>query len=102
MLLDTGIKDVMLFHEKLHGKLRQLRSRGQDFNLNAGGRDRLLVVEMPSVSVGPLLRSKQKAYVWITPKDKLRDFDGLLGPAALEATIVGFDFDRDILWFETN
>ena len=101
MLLDTGTRDLILFERRLKGGLRRLHVRGQEPNLNAGGRDRLAEVEMESVSVGPLSRRKQRAYVWSTPEDGLRSFDGLLGPAAFGATVVGFDFDRHVISLET-
>jgi len=101
MLLDTGTRDLILFERRLKGGLRRLHVRGQEPNLNAGGRDRLAEVEMESVSVGPLSRRKQRAYVWSTPEDGLRSFDGLLGPAAFGASVVGFDFDRHVISLET-
>lgn len=102
ILLDTGTRDLMLFARRLRGSLQQLRPRAQDFNLNAAGEDRLTEVEMPSVSLGPLSRRKQKAYVWATPEDQLRGFDGLLGPTAFGAVVVGFDFDRHVISLETR
>ena len=86
MLLDTGTKDLMLFQRRLPGSLKQLHIHGRDFNLNAGGKDTLAEVELQSVNVGPISRHKQKAYIWTTPGDNLRNFDGLLGPTALGAT----------------
>jgi len=102
MLLDTGTKDLMLFQRRLGGSLKQLHIRSRDFNLNAGGKDTLAEVEMQSVNVGPISRHKQKAYVWTTPERNLRNFDGLLGPTALGATAVAFDFDRHLVSFETR
>ena len=102
VLLDTGTKDLLLFDRRLRGGLRQLRFRAQDFNLNAGGKDRLSAVKIPSVKMGPLTRRKQTAYVWATPEDHLRSFDGLLGPVAFGATVVAFDFDRHVLSFQTQ
>jgi predicted aspartyl protease len=102
MLLDTGTKDLMLFERRLRGALQKLSVRGQDFNLNAGGQDRLTEVEIQSVNVGLISRRRQKAYVWMTPEDGLRNFDGLLGPAALGATVVAFDFDRLAVSLETR
>jgi predicted aspartyl protease len=102
ILLDTGTRDLMLFERRLRGTLQDLRARRQDFNLNAGGQDRLAEVEMQSIRVGPLFRRTQKAYVWCTSEDSLRSFDGLLGPAALGATVVGFDFDRHVVSLDTR
>lgn len=102
MLLDTGTKDLMLFERLLRGSLQQLRIRAQDFNLNAGGKDRLAEVELQSVGVGPIARRKQKAYIWSTPGDNLRAFDGLLGPAALGASVVAFDFDQHKVSLKTH
>jgi predicted aspartyl protease len=100
MLLDTGTKDLMLFQRRLGGSLKQLHIHARDFNLNAGGKDTLAEVELQSVNVGPISRHKQKAYIWTTPGDNLRNFDGLLGPAALGATGVAFDFERHRVSFE--
>jgi predicted aspartyl protease len=102
MLLDTGTRDLMLFQRRLGGGLKQLRICRQDFNLNAGGKDSLAEVEMQSVNVGPMSRHKQKAFVWMTPEQNLRNFDGLLGPTALGATAVAFDFDRHLVSFEAR
>jgi predicted aspartyl protease len=102
VLLDTGTRDLMLFEGRLRGSLRQLRTRAREFTLNAGGQDRITEVEMQSVNVGQLCRRKQKAYVWATPEDQLRSFDGLLGPAAFGAAVVGFDFDRHLISVETR
>jgi predicted aspartyl protease len=102
VLLDTGTKDLMLFQRRLAGSLKQLHIQVQTFNLNVGGKDAVAEVEIPSVNVGPMSRHKQKAYVWTTPERNLRNFDGLLGPTALGATAVAFDFDRHLVSFETR
>jgi len=102
VLLDTGTKDLMLFQRRLAGRLKQLHIQGQDFNLNVGGKDTVAEIEMPSVNVGPVSRHKQKAYLWTPPDRNLRNFDGLLGPTALGATKVAFDFDRKVVSFEVR
>lgn len=102
MLLDTGTKDLMLFQRRLGGSLKQLHIRDRDSNLNAGGKDTVAVVEMQSVYVGTITRRKQKAYVWTTPERDLRNFDGLLGPTAIGATAVAFDFDRRVVSFQSR
>jgi len=102
MLLDTGTKDLMLFQRRLGGSLKQLHIHSRDFNLNAGGKDTLAEVELQAVNVGEISRHKQKAYIWTTPERNLRNFDGLLGPTALGATGVAFDFDRHVVSFETR
>jgi predicted aspartyl protease len=100
MLLDTGTKDIMLFKRRLRGNLRHLRVQDKDSTLNAGGRDNLAVVEVSSVNLGPFSWKKRKAYVWDTLPDQLRDFDGMVGPAALNAQVVAFDFDRHVISLE--
>jgi hypothetical protein len=99
VLLDTGTRDVMLFERRLGASLRKLPVQEYDVNTNAGGKDRLAKVELPSLRVGALLRRRQKASIWRTREDYLRGFDGLLGPAAIGATVVGFDFDRHVISF---
>lgn len=102
ILLDTGTKDLTLFDRRIGGMRQRLRVLGKDFNVTAGGRDPLVAVEMDSANVGPIFRRKQKAFVLTTSEERMRDFDGVLGPAALGASAVAFDFDRHILSFETR
>jgi predicted aspartyl protease len=97
MLLDTGTRDMMLFKRRLRGDLQQLPVKDKDFNLNAGGRDSLEVVEVPGVNLGPFSWKKRKGYLWDTLPDQLRDFDGMIGPGALDAQVVAFDFDRRVI-----
>lgn len=101
MLLDTGIKDLMLFQPRLAGSLAHLQIKAKGSYLNAGGWDTVGEVEMHSVTVGPTLRHKQKAYLWATSERNL-GFDGLLGPIALGATAVAFDFDRQVVSFDVR
>ena len=102
VLLDTGTKDLTLFDRRVSGMLRRLRVLGNDSNVTAGGRDTLLAVEMNSINVGRILLRKQKAYILTTREENLRGFDGVLGPAALGASAVAFDFDRNTVSFETR
>jgi len=102
LLLDTGTKDLTLFERRLGGMRQRLRVLGKDFNITAGGRDPLAVVQMDSVNVGPVFREKQKAFVLATSEEDIRDFDGILGPAALGASALAFDFDRHMVFFETR
>jgi predicted aspartyl protease len=102
MLLDTGSKDLTLFGRRLGGMRQRWRVLGKDFNISAGGRDPLMLVELDSVSVGPVFRRKQKAFVLTMSEENMRDFDGILGPAALGAIAVAFDFDRHLVSFETR
>lgn len=99
ILLDTGTKDLMLFERRLGAKLRNLPVRDRSVYINAGGEDRLADVELPSVSLGAFVRRRQRALIWSTREDYLRSFDGLLGPTALGATVVVFDFDRHLVSF---
>lgn len=102
ILLDTGTKDLTLFDRRIGGMLQRLHVLGKDFNVTAGGQDPLVAVEMDSVNVGPIFRRKQKAFVLTTSEERTRGFDGVLGPAALGASAVAFDFDRHIVSFETR
>lgn len=102
ILLDTGIKDLMLFKGRLRGTLQHLQSRAQEVNLNPGGQDRLTEVELETVRTGALSRERQKAYVWTTPEDHLRNIDGMLGPTALGIAVIRFDFNRHTVSLESR
>jgi predicted aspartyl protease len=102
VLLDTGSKDLTFFDQRINKTQQGLRRLGWDVHFSAGGQEALAVVEVDTVSVGPILRRKQKAYVLAAPEENLRDFDGVLGPAALGVTALVFDFGRHAVSFETR
>jgi|SRR5215469_11164669 len=102
VLLDTGTRDLTLFDRRGGDMLHLLRVLGKDLNVTAGGRDALVAIEMDSINVGPIFLPKQKAYVLTTSEEDLRDFDGVLGPIALGASAVTFDFDGHNISFETR
>ena len=102
MLLDTGTKDITLFWPRLKGSLRQIRLRSEDVTINAGGSGKSSKIEIPSLWLGSLARSQQAAYVLTTSETDLRDFDGMLGPVALGAIAVEFDFERNIITLLTR
>jgi predicted aspartyl protease len=102
MLFDTGTKDITLFRPRLKGSLQQIRLRSEDATINAGGSSQINKVVIPSLQLGSISRREQDAYVWTTPEAELRDFDGMLGPAALGAIAVEFDFDRNIITMLTR
>ena len=102
VLLDTGTKDFVLFDRRVRDILPRLRIRGRNFNVTAGGSEGVVAVEMDSINVGRILLRKQKAYILTTPEENLRGFDGVIGPAALNARTVTFDFDRHTVSFETR
>jgi predicted aspartyl protease len=102
MLLDTGSKDITLFRPRLKGSLQQIRLRSEDVTINAGGSANSSEIVIPSLRLGSLARSQQSAYVLTTSETDLRDFDGMLGPVALGAIAVEFDFDRNIFILRTR
>ena len=102
VLLDTGTRDLTLFDRRVGGMLHGLRVLGKDLNVTAGGRNALVAVEMESINLGQIFLRKQKAYVLTASEEDLRDFDGVLGPAALGASAVAFDFERHTVSFDTR
>lgn len=102
MLLDTGTRDITLFQPRLKGSMQQIRAGDEDVTVNAGGSGRISKFVIPSLRLGSIYRSQQNAYVWATPQVELRDFDGMIGPAALGVRAVEFDFDRNVISFLTR
>ena len=102
MLLDTGTKDITLFRPRLKGSLQQIRLRSEDVTINAGGSGKSSEIVIPLLRLGSLARSQQAAYVLTTSETDLRDFDGMLGPVAVGAIAVEFDFERNIITLLTR
>jgi predicted aspartyl protease len=102
VIVDTGTKDLMLFRQRLRGKLRELHTTSETYNVNAGGRDRIAQVAIPTLRFGAIAWTGQTAYLWTGTEDQMRDFDGLLGPRAVGIKVLAFDFDRRLVSFETH
>ena len=102
MLLDTGTKDITLFQVRLKGSLRQAGVSSEDLTVNAGGSSQINKVVIPSLRLGSISRTKQNVYVWTIPETELRDFDGMVGPAALGVGAMEFDFDRNTITLLTR
>jgi predicted aspartyl protease len=102
MLLDTGTKDITLFRTRLKGSLQQIRLRSEDVTINAAGSSQIAKVVIPSLQLGSISRRKKDAYLLTTPEAELRDFDGMLGPTALGAVAVEFDFKRSVITLLTR
>ena len=102
MLFDTGTRDITLFRPRLKGSLKQIRLRSEDVTINAGGSGTSSEIVIPSLRLGSLARSQQAAYVLTTSETDLRDFDGILGPVALGAIAVEFNFDRNVITLLTR
>jgi hypothetical protein len=93
---EPGLK-IRFFTARVHASISSLATRRTEVTLNAGGEDRLEEVELPEVHIAGTVFRNQRAFLWKTPPDNMRDFDGLLGPTALGVTRVQFDFEQRTL-----
>ena len=97
VLLDTGTNDIRFFTARVHANISSLATRHTAVTLNAGGEDRLEEVKLSELHIAGTVFRNQRAFLWKTPPDNMRDFDGLLGPTALGVTRVQFDFEQRAL-----
>jgi hypothetical protein len=100
MLFDTGTDAVQLFAVKDAGWLAELPSRGVVSGVSVGGKESLKQVALEKVSLPGGDFGGRVAMVSRPMAGARRDFDGLLGPAALGMRRIGIDLERQVFLWE--
>jgi len=99
MLIDTASSGLMLFHTRIRDRLHMSEIVGERKSSNMGGDFRRQQVVLPTIDLGAANFTHQTGFVVDDQVDGGREFDGLLGPAALGMTRVAFDFEHGIFWW---
>jgi hypothetical protein len=94
LLLDTAASGILLFQSRIRSRLPQLISLGERKALNMGGYFRLQSVLLATTNVGETDFGRRNAFIVEDQEDESPDFDGLLGPAALDLKQIAFDLQR--------
>jgi predicted aspartyl protease len=100
VLIDTGSSGLMLFHTRIRSRIRGVEIVGERRSSNMGGDFRRQQVVLPTINLGAGNFTHQTGFVVDDQVDGGREFDGLLGPAALGMTQVAFDFQHGVFWWK--
>ena len=100
LTLDTGMKGILLYEERLHKRVPNLRTKG-DTNLVAWG-DRMFAkkVELEHIRVGNKEIPHPEALLVRGSANLPPEIDGVLGVDCLHARRMYFDFNKNILSWE--
>jgi len=96
VVVDTGLQGILLYKHRLHKRLPKMRIEGESTNA-AMGRLRATQVRLPGVQIVGAQVAITVFLIDGPDEDALSGVDGYLGPAALQAKRVEFDFDAGVL-----
>jgi predicted aspartyl protease len=98
VLVDTGFEYFLLYKDRVHGALPHLHTQGEPRDAILG-RLQAVQVELPGVEIAGAQRVTPVLLIDGPGNAALSGVDGYLGPAALHARRVEFDFaGRTVRW----
>jgi predicted aspartyl protease len=96
LAVDTGLQGILLYENRLRKRLPKMRIEGESTNA-AMGRLRATQVRLPGVQIGGAQVATTVFLIEGPDENSLPGVDGYLGPAALQAKRIEFDFDARVL-----
>lgn len=97
LIVDTGVRGVLLYEDRLRRKVPHLRLEGTAEHVNIGGRLPAKRVTLPGVRLGNAETNWVVLLIASPPKNELPGIDGFLGISTLNALSVTLDFNAKIL-----
>jgi predicted aspartyl protease len=97
LMVDTGAKNLMLFGNRVRGRLAALPVLGQETTATLGGAFRTRRVQLAEARLGRREMGNLTAYFMDILSDARVDFDGLLGISSLGFTRIAFDFKHQTI-----
>lgn len=99
LLVDTGLAYVLLYKDRLRGAIPDMDTRGEARNALLG-RLRAEQVDLPQLQIGGFHRRTGVLLIERPARADLDGVDGYLGPAAVHARRLEFDFAERVLRWE--
>lgn len=97
LLLDTGAEQIVLYQDKVKGKLSHVRKgSGTKQIRHVGGTARLKPIVVRQARIGNSLWNDLSAYLLNVPCSRIGP-DGVLGVASLQLTVLNLDFEKHIV-----
>lgn len=96
LVVDTGLQGIVLYENRLRKRLPKMRIEGESSKA-AMGRLRATQVRLPGVQIVGAQVATTVLLIDGPDEDSLPGVDGYLGPMALQAKHIEFDFDAGVL-----
>jgi hypothetical protein len=101
LLVDTGIESVVLFEDRLRGRMPQLRTEGNVDALMIGQQSHAKLAILPGVRLGPRTTELKVFLIKGPPGDVLSGIDGYWSTTSLKTHRIDFNFTMNKLsWQE--
>jgi hypothetical protein len=100
LLLDTGVRTILLYRDWLGNRLPELRVEQQIRGASLGGAASLEVVTLPRVQLNGTNLERRAVLLQNSPAGFLPGVDGYLSLTSLGARHFSFDFERNIFSWE--
>jgi predicted aspartyl protease len=95
LLVDTGAQALVLYEDRVAGRLPQLKVQGETAGISMGGWVLSKRGFVPNARLGATSLDGTVFLVKAPPASMLADVDGYLGTAALKARRIDFDFETN-------
>ena len=102
LMVDTGTMDLILFGSRVRDRALGMRLLSQKSVTNLGGRVELVRAELPEASLGPVSLRRRHVSIMEVSKSAPPNLDGLLGVRFLGVTRLGFDFEHEVMTWESS
>lgn len=100
LLLDTGVRAILLYRDRLGDRLPELRIEEQIVGSSLGGVASLQVVTLPRIQLNGTDLNRRAVLLQKSPAGLLPQVDGYLALAAIGARRFNFDFERNLFSWE--
>lgn len=98
LLVDTGSRHIVLFQQRVSGRVSNLRVRGDKLLYHMAGTSRLQRLVLPPLEAGSLtIRGLDALLSTADVHHYPSSIDGILGVRSIAARRVDFDFERNRL-----
>jgi Predicted aspartyl protease len=97
LIFDTGTPSLLIFGARVPKVLAGLKQHKAQYDVRSGKGATHSEVRLPSMHIGEVEFFKQQAVLMEDRDEGGRDFDGVLGPAALGIDAFAVDLDRGAL-----
>ena len=100
LILDSGVPSILLYRDRLDGRMTRLRPVGATAAASLGGRTWLELIDLPPAKLARRDLARRAAVAERSPAGFLPGIQGYLSLAALRATVCSIDFAEKTLSWE--
>jgi hypothetical protein len=99
-LLDTGVRTILLYGDRMGNRLPQMRVEEQILGTSLSGAASLQVIDLPRMQLNGTDLNRRAVLLRDSPAGFLPQLDGYLALKALGAHTFSFNFDKGLFSWE--